>query len=120
MAFQHLANEIYYNIDLVWVLVALIVLHEGQRVKTAILFGACYIFLRLQIETLQALGYPNGLFDIMSMDLYMRGLICYSITNILFLIASIWSPNTKGVIFLASAISAFTIAATISTIILIL
>jgi len=54
------------------------------------------------------------------MDLYMRGLITYSITNILFLVASIWSPGTKGILFLASAISAFIIAATISTIVLIL
>jgi hypothetical protein len=120
MAFEHLANEIYTNIDLVWVVVALIVLHEGQRAKTAILFGACYLFLRLQIELLNAFGYPNGLFNLMETGLYHRGLICYSITNILFLVASIWSPNTKGVLFLASAISAFVIAATISSIILIL
>lgn len=120
MAFDTLANEIYLNLDLIWVIIALLTVHEGQRVKSAVFCGACYMFLRLQIEMLYAFQYPAGIFNVLEMDLYTRGLICYSITNILFLIASIWSPNTKGVMYVASAISAFIIAAMISTFVLIL
>lgn len=120
MSFDAVANEIYLNLDLIWVIIALLTVHEGQRVNAAVFCGACYMFLRLQIETLYAFEYPAGIFNILETDLYTRGLISYSITNILFLIASIWSPSTKGIMFIASAISAFIIAAIISTTVLIL
>lgn len=113
-------GEIYQNLDVIWIIIALTALHEGQRIKAAVFCGACYIFLRLQIELLYSFGYPTGLFDILNTPLYPRGLLSYSTTTILFLVASIFSPATKGVMYLASALSAFVIAACISTIVLIL
>ena len=120
MSFAALANEIYLNLDLIWIPVALITVNEGQRVKAAIFCAACYLFLRLQLELMVSFGYPNGIFGLMDTALYVRGLACYSVTTMIFLGLSIWSPNTKGIMFMAATLSIFFMAVTISSILLIL
>lgn len=113
-------NEIFNNIDLVWIPVAMVTVHEGQRIKAAVFCAACYIFLRLQIETLESFGFPNGMFGLLNMDLFMRGLLTYGLMTTIFLLLSIWSPGARGVIFMAACISLFFTAVLVSTVVLVL
>ncbi|GEM_PF-883284 len=120
MSLNALGNEIFDNIDLVWIPIAIFTVHEGQRLKAVIFCAACYLFLRLQIETMHAFGFPNGMFGLVKMDLYMRGLLVYGFMTSVFLLLSIWSPETKGVIFMAACISLFFTSVLVSTVALVL
>jgi len=95
----------YQWIDLIWIPVGLVMVHKGQRLKTtAFLLGSILIF-RLQLELMRDMGYANGILGLIPLGIYERGLIVYGLLFGLFLILAHFSPRTKGVIFLAAALS---------------
>lgn len=118
MALEALGQEIYGNLDLVWVPIAIMTVHEGQRVKAAIFCAFCYLSLRMQLEVLAAFDAPNGFFNFLTMDPYLRGLASYSVMTILYLLLSIFSPNTKGAVFMAASLSLYFFALTISSVVM--
>ncbi len=103
--------EIFYAslnwLDLLWIPAALIALHEGQRLKAVLFVLACAIMLRLQIQLMEEVGYPDGFLGLMSTDLYTRGLITYSVFILLFFLLSYFSPRVNQFVFVAASISTF-------------
>jgi hypothetical protein len=96
---------VYPWIDLIWLPVGWVMVHKGQRLKTmGFLLGSILIF-RLQLELMRELGYENGFLGLIKLGLYERGLIVYGLVFAIFLILAHFSPRTKGVIFLAAALS---------------
>lgn len=118
MAFEALGQEIYANLDLIWIPIAILSVHEGQRVNSAVFCAFCYMSLRMQLEVLNAFDAPNGFFDLLTMDPYIRGLASYGFVTILYLLLSIFSPNTKGAVFMAASLSLYFLALSISSVIM--
>lgn len=101
--------EIFYAsinwLDLLWIPAALLALHKGQRLKAVLFVLACALMLRLQIQLMDAVGYPNGFLGLMSADLYTRGLITYSVFILGFFLLSYASPKVDNFVFVAASIS---------------
>lgn len=98
----------------------MLAVHKGQRIKAALFALGCYVALRLQLELMQATGYPDGVFHYLDSDPYERGVVGYGILVALYLLLCYISPNTKGVVFLAASLSIYFTAVMIMTGILIL
>lgn len=101
-------------LDLLWIPVALIALHKGQRLRAILFVLACALMLRLQIQLMEEIGYPNGFLDILSADLYTRGLITYSVFILVFFLLSYASPKVDPFVFVAASISTFIAAFCVS------
>ncbi|HEY8190113.1 MAG TPA: hypothetical protein VIF12_05470 [Micavibrio sp.] len=97
----------YQWIDLLWLPVGLATVHKGQRLKTLAFIGVCIMTLRTQIELMESTGHPNGFLHLVHLGIYERGLIIYGLLIGVFLILAHLSPNTRGVIFLAAALSLY-------------
>jgi hypothetical protein len=113
-------EQLSSHIDLIWIPIAGLIAQKHQKIKAMLFCLCCSIFLRLQIDMLGMVGYPNGVFGIMHAPLYTRGLIVYSAMITLYLVLTVWSPRTRGFIFMAASLSLFFMAALISSVILIL
>lgn len=111
---------IYQWIDLLWLPIGLIAVHKGQRIKTTLFILTCIFTLRTQIELMESTGYPDGILKLVPLGLYERGLIFYGLLIMLFLILAHLSPNTKGVIFLAAALSLYILGFCISMLFMLL
>lgn len=99
--------QIYQWIDLLWIPVGLLTVHKGQRLLTTGFVLACIFSLRTQIELMDSIDRGGGLLGFWNAGLYERGLVVYGFFIALFLILAHFSRNTKGVIFLAAAISIY-------------
>ena len=107
---------LYQWIDLIWLPISLLVVHKGQRLKTLAFIGGCILMFRTQLELMNSIGHPNGFLGWIKMGLYERGLIIYGLLFAVFLILAYFSPNTKGVIFLAAVLSLFILGFCVSMI----
>lgn len=96
---------LYQWIDLLWLPISLLVVHKGQRLKTLAFLGACILMFRTQLELMQSIGHPDGFLRWIKLGLYERGLIIYGLLFAVFLLLARLSPNTKGVVFMAAALS---------------
>lgn len=92
---------------LIWIPVAVVIVHKGQRLKIGAFIIVISILLRLQVELVQSTGFAKGFTGLIDMSLEKRGLIVHSIFIALFLLLSYLSPNTKGAIYLAASLSLF-------------
>lgn len=113
---QYLLNWL----DLVWVGIALFALHKGQRLKAVLFILSCVLALRLQVELMQEINYPNGIFHLLNFPLLQRGFITYGAFIAVFLILSHVSREKDPYIFIAASISVFTVAFCASTLVLVL
>jgi hypothetical protein len=102
-------------LDAVWVPIAALSVHRGQRLKAMAFVALCMVVMRLQIEIVQSTGFNNGFTGLWDASLYHRGLITYSIFIMLYLLLSYLSPYTKGVIYLAASITIFFMAFVVSS-----
>lgn len=107
-------------IDLAWVLIALLILHKGQRLKGAIFALLCILALRLQIELMNGIGYPNGFLNILDFPLLHRGFIAYGAFIAVFFSLLHYSREKNHYIYIAAAITVFTIAFCVSSFVLVL
>ena len=107
-------------IDLIWIPLAALVVHSGQRIKAACFAGFCSIAMRLQIELIERYASDTGVFDVMHSDIHTRGVIGYSIAIACYLILCALSPGTRGAIFLGASISLYFISFTAMSVVLIL
>lgn len=96
---------IYPWIDLLWLPIGVFVAHRGQRVKTAGFILCSIMIFRMQLELMASIGYPDGFLQWIDLGLYERGLMIYGGIFALFLVLTHFSPNTKGAVFLAAALS---------------
>lgn len=109
---------LYQWIDLLWLPVAMVTVHKGQRVLTMAFMLACIFSLRAQVELMQSFGKPGGFTGLLDIGVYERGLITYGIVFALFLILAYFSPNTKGVIFLAATLTVYILSFCLSMLVM--
>jgi hypothetical protein len=120
----YLARAIYVFtsgwLDVVWIPVAAMAVHTGQRLKAVAFVVLCMIVMRLQIEIVESTGFRKGFTGLLDSSLYHRGLVTYGIFITIYLLLSYFSPYTKGVIYLAASISIFFMAFLVSSIVMII
>jgi hypothetical protein len=95
---------------LVWLPIAALAVHKGQRIKAVVFVVFCMLTMRLQDEIIRDTGYDTGYLNILQSDIFNRAQIVYSVFIILYLILSHYSPHTKGVIYMAASISIYFMA----------
>jgi len=98
---------IFNYIDLIWLPIALFVVHKEQRIITAAYFISCFIMMRLQIEMLHAMGFPTGILPIIKYPVEITAMVVYMVFYVAFIALAYWSPRTNKHIFLAASISIF-------------
>ena len=107
-------------LDVIWIPVAALAVHNGQRLKAVAFVVLCMMVMRLQIEIVESTGFRKGFTGLMDASLYHRGLIVYGVFITIYLLLSYFSPYTRGVIYLAASISIFFMAFLVSSIVLII
>lgn len=110
----------YQWIDLLWLPVALVAVHEGQRIKTCVFLLVCILTLRAQVELMETIGHPKGLVGLLHSGAYERGLVVYGIIFALFLLLAYFSANTKGIVFFAATLSIYIFAFCASMVVMLL
>lgn len=107
-------------IDLLWLPVAVLVVHPGQRWKAGLFVILCALVMRLQIDIVNSTGFKTGFTGLMDAPLYTRGLVVYSLFILVYLILSYYSPATRGSIYLAASLSLFFMAFIASTVVMVI
>ena len=111
----------YLNwMDLSWVVVALLAAHKGQRGKTVLFVLTCVLALRLQVELMNEIGYSTGLFPFFDFPLLQRGFLAYGVFIAIFLSLLHLSRERDPYIYMAAAITVFTVAFCVSTFVMVL
>ncbi len=105
-------------LDTLWIPLALLFVHKGQKLKAAAFIIVSMIVMRLQIQIFESIGGPKGITGWIDTPLMVRGYLIYGFFFLLFLILSYFSPRTRGVIYLAASLSIFFMAFTVSSIVL--
>lgn len=102
-----MSDFIYLWIDALWLPIAYVGVHKKHR-WWALGFVACSMLLvRLLAETMTHIGYEHGIMGFMTSNVYSRGIVVSSLYYALFLIMAHFSPNTKGVVFMAACLTLF-------------
>ncbi|MES2728601.1 MAG: hypothetical protein V4621_00700 [Pseudomonadota bacterium] len=110
---------IYPWLDALWLPVGLILVQPGQRLRTGLFIVLCMIGMRLQIEV----AHDSALMGILGwlpLDAFQRSLIVYSFFIGMFLVLTIFSPQTRGPIFMAASLSIFFMAFFVTSVIMLL
>lgn len=115
-----LSSILYQWVDFLWVPVAIAVTHGQQRYFAVLFVLFCALTLRMQEEFLESFNLRDGVTDFFSLTPYARGLLVYAIVIMGFLLLSYVSPHTRGVIYMAAAISLYILAFCISSVIMII
>lgn len=106
-------------LDFLWIPVAALTAHGAQRYYAAALSVACIISLRLQTELLTWAGIGlTGATGYFSMPPMMRGMLCYAVLLGLFFILTYYSPNTRGVIYMAACLSVYVMSFCLSLVVM--
>ncbi len=101
-------------IDVLWLALALALVRPDQRPFVAGFFAACMMMMRLQIELMKSLGYSHGLFGLLSLHVFYRGLAAYSFFYAVYLVVACFSPLARGTILMATSILFFFAALVVS------
>ena len=107
-------------IDLIWLPIALFIVHKEQRIITAAFFVSCFIMMRLQIEMMLSIGYPNGFLPLLKFSVQNTALVVYMFFYIAYIAVTYWSKGTNKHILLAASISIFFAAMLTSMVIMVL
>ena len=107
-------------IDLLWLPVALLTVHKHQRGWATGFFIACFVMMRMQVELVHSTGFANGFTGLINASSHIRGLVTYSVFYIIYIALALYSPNTKGTIFMAASISIFFLAMFTSMIVMVI
>lgn len=105
-----MGQVIYQWLDLVWLPVAWFVVARKHRWLALGFVVACGLTLRMQVELMDSIGFPDGMLPWVSMPAFSRGLLVYGVVIGLFLILAHFSKATMPVVFLAAAISIYIFA----------
>ena len=106
--------------DVIWVVIALLVLPKGQKIQGVIFCLICIFSLRLQVELMREVGYPQGFVGLLDMPLLYRGFIAYGLFIAGFLSLLHFSRDDGFYVFIAAAISVFIVAFCVSSFVLVL
>ncbi len=113
-------NDFINWADLAWIPVALLVEHRGKKIFSALFAAACSLLLRLQVDMLVGIGFPEGVFGLMDMPELMRGQITYSIFILFFFVISYYSKGANNHIHIAASITILIAAFCVSTLVMVL
>ena len=104
--------------DLAWFPIAIAVTRKRQKIKAAVFILACVLALRLQRDVIYSTGHRNGFTNLLDSDVFYRGMCVYALFILVFLALSYYSPGSRGVIYMAAALSWFFMAFISSTVIM--
>lgn len=107
-------------LDFFWVPLALVVVHPEQRVKAVIYALCCAFTLRLQVQLMEQIGYPRGLFDLWDMPILYRGMLGYAAAMTFYLLMARLSPRTNVFVMMAASITIFITAFCVTSILMVL
>lgn len=111
---------LYQWIDLLWLPVGMVVVHKGQRLKTAAFMLVCILTMRAQVELMESLGGTNGFTGFWGWDSFQRGLLAYGIIFALFLLLAYFSPHTRGIVFFAATLTIYIAAFCLSMLLMVI
>jgi hypothetical protein len=115
-----LAQTLYHWIDLFWIPVALLTMEKGKRLFTVGFILSCVLLLRLQVELMQHIGFPRGIFGVMESSIYARGLITYGAFITLFMLMAYYSKGVDKSIHIAASITMMIAALCVSALVMVL
>lgn len=101
---------IYRWIDILWLPLAFFLVHKQHRWWSLALVASCMMVMRLQVEIIESTGFNFGFLGLSGLHAHTRGLIVYSVFYIILLILAHFSPNTRGVVFMAACLGIFFMA----------
>ena len=107
-------------IDVLWLVPAFVLIHPKERLLAAGFFIICMVMMRLQVELMGSIGYEQGILGVMSMPVFSRGLIVYSLFYIAYMLLAHYSRDSRKVIFMAASISIFFMALFVSSVVMVL
>ncbi|MGB0720043.1 MAG: hypothetical protein ACPGRX_06195 [Bdellovibrionales bacterium] len=107
-------------IDLIWLPVALVIVHKPQRFIALGMLAACMVMMRMQIELMESTGYAHGMLPLLKMHAWYRGMAVYSLFYAGYLALAFYSRGGERVIFMAASISIFFAAMISSTLVMLL
>ena len=105
---------VYQWIDLFWLAMVFIAADRRHWIFAAGFVLSCVFMLRLQVELLESIGYPTGIFPFMEAPIFQRGLVVYGVIYMLYFLLTHFSRGSKGVVVLAASISVFFFALILS------
>lgn len=107
-------------IDFLWVPVAFATMERGKKLFTCGFVLSCSLLLRLQVELLQQTGFSRGVFGLVQMPLFNRGLIVYGGFILLFLLLAYFSKGADRNVHMAASITILIAAFCVSTLVMVL
>ena len=111
----------YYSwLDALWLPVLFFLLHEKQKLWGVGLAVTNMIMMRMLIELMGWIGYPDGFFGLLDYSLLTRGLALYSLVYLVYLTIALYSPKSEGPLFLGMSIGVFFTASVLFSIIMVL
>lgn len=116
---QALLHHWPHWLDAIWIPVSWFLVQPAQRLRTLLFIALSMVGMRLQVEVAMASGF-TGWLGWLSIAPFQRGLAVYSFFIGLFLILTIFSPQTRGPIFMAASLSIFFMAFFVTSVIMLL
>ncbi len=107
-------------LDFLWLPLSFLILRKNQWLKSLFFILACIFTLRLQVELMDAVGYPFGFFNFMSWSALLRGYLVYGFFILGFLILARWSREKDPYVIIAASITVFIAAFCVSTFVMVL
>ena len=101
---------LYQWIDLLWIPMALLVVHKGHRLIAVTFILTAMLTMRTQIELMEYTGYPFGFLNLMKSGVFERGLVIYGVFIAIFLVLAYFSKNTQKMVFFAAALTVYILA----------
>ncbi|MCE7887751.1 MAG: hypothetical protein DYH13_09675 [Alphaproteobacteria bacterium PRO2] len=94
-------------IDVAWLVMAFAVAKKDQRGWVVSFFIASMVMMRMLVELMTYIGYPNGITGLIDMPVHSRALIIYSLFYFAYIAFFHFSPNAKGMLLMAGSIAFF-------------
>ncbi|MCC7305514.1 MAG: hypothetical protein IT558_04550 [Alphaproteobacteria bacterium] len=94
-------------IDLAWFALALAVARKDQRAWVAGFFLSSMVMMRMLVELMEGINYPDGILQIVPMSVLGRGLVIYSLAYLGYIGLIHFSPNAHGSILMAASLAFF-------------
>jgi len=107
-------------LDLLWIPAVFLMVGKKHWIKAIVLVLACIFTLRLQIDLMESINYPRGIFSVLDYPLLYRGYIIYGVCLGLFLALSAFSKKEDSYVYLAAAITIYFTAFCVSSVAFIL
>ena len=103
-------NIILLWIDLVWLPLALLIVHKPHRFWVLATLASCMLMMRMQVQLMESIGYEYGFLHLLTSHAADRAMVVYNFFYAVYMLLAFYSPNTQGVVFMAASIGIFFMA----------